>query len=238
MIETLPLPASVRTHYGLALFAVATTIGLSGCSQASQLLVKNHFASRATVAEASITDQHAGSLEFDVSQEMVSAQQSKFHLTNFKQSTNTDNDARSFDSTVEVLPPPPPIDSQTIPVSMHQHQHQLTQVVAPQKVLTTLAAGESLDSKLKNAPGIVIVDFYADWCGPCRRQGSILHSMEAEAVQNHATIIKVNIEQHRQLAAKYNVSSLPTLIAVKDGNVLRRQIGLINESKVAALMQL
>lgn len=236
MIKKLTLPASIRTRSRLVLFAVTMTIGLSGCSQSSQWLTKNPFASHAAMAEISATNQHVESPEFDISEDVDSTQQSNFQLTNFKEPSKSDHTKQPIDSSVEILSPPSPNASQAIPVSTHQHQR--TQVVAPHKFLTTLAEGESLDAKLKNASGIVIVDFYADWCGPCRRQSSILHSMEAKAAETQATIIKVNIEQHRQLAAKYKVSSLPTLIAVKDGNVVRRQIGLANRNTVFSLMQL
>lgn len=102
----------------------------------------------------------------------------------------------------------------------------------------TLGSAESLDDKINNAPGVVVVDFYADWCGPCRRQGKILHEMESQAQENDATIIKVNVDQHPQLAEKYGVGSLPTLITIKGGNVLQRQTGLASSTKIASILRL
>jgi thioredoxin len=81
-----------------------------------------------------------------------------------------------------------------------------------------------------------LVDFYADWCGPCRKQGKILLDMERSASQNHAYIIKVNIDRHRQLADEFEVSSLPTLMLIKNGKVIDRQTGVADHQEIAALL--
>ena len=62
--------------------------------------------------------------------------------------------------------------------------------------------------------------------------------MKSKVTENKLTIIKVNIDQHRQLTDKYKVSSLPTLIVVRDGNELRRQVGFASEAKMNSLIQL
>ena len=129
---------------------------------------------------------------------------------------------------------PPPVP----PAAAQQPVQQHASTGTPAKILTTLAVGESLETKIKNAKGVVLLDFYADWCGPCRRQGTILHNMQFQASRSHATIIKVNIDHHRQLAQKYRVSKLPTLVAVKQGKEVRRNTGLASEAKVASLLRL
>ena len=106
----------------------------------------------------------------------------------------------------------------------------------PTPALLTLGANDDLQSIVNNASGVVLVDFYADWCGPCRKQGGILHDMEQAASRSHATIIKINIDQHRQLASSFNVSSLPTLMLIKDGTVVERQTGLADHQRVASLL--
>ena len=108
-----------------------------------------------------------------------------------------------------------------------------TSAVAP---LITLGPSDNLLAMVEQSSGVVLLDFYADWCGPCRTQGGILHEMERTASQNSASIIKVNIDQHRQLAKAFNVTRLPTLILVKNGQIIERQTGLANHQKVAALL--
>ena len=102
--------------------------------------------------------------------------------------------------------------------------------------LTTLGPNDDLLEMVDQASGVVLVDFYADWCGPCRTQGGILHEMERTASKNHASIIKVNVDQHRRLASALNVTSLPTLMLIKDGRIIERQSGVANHQRVAALL--
>lgn len=107
----------------------------------------------------------------------------------------------------------------------------------PATALVTLGPNESLRKLVENASGIVLVDFYADWCGPCRTQGGILHEMESLARQNGALIIKVNVDEHQDLAQEFQVSSLPTLLLIRNGQVINRQIGMADQQRIASMLQ-
>lgn len=70
----------------------------------------------------------------------------------------------------------------------------------------------------------VLVDFYADWCGPCRLAAPIIEELSGQ-YEGKATIGKLDVDANQETAAKYNVMSIPTVIVFKDGKEVDRQIG-------------
>jgi thioredoxin 1 len=82
----------------------------------------------------------------------------------------------------------------------------------------------------------VLVDFYADWCAPCRMLGPLLDRVSA-AFDGRAKIVKVNIDQEPSLAEQFNVSSIPTLAFVLKGEVVGQVEGAPSESELNAVMQ-
>jgi thioredoxin 1 len=73
--------------------------------------------------------------------------------------------------------------------------------------------------------GVVLVDFWAPWCGPCKMQTPILEKVAAE-IGDKAVIAKVNVDESPELAAKYGIRSIPTLILLKDGENKQQFVGL------------
>ena len=73
---------------------------------------------------------------------------------------------------------------------------------------------EKLEDVIKD--GVWIVDFYADWCGPCRMMSPVIDAI-AEEKQDSVKVCKINIDEEQNLAVKYNVMSIPTFVVIKDG---------------------
>jgi thioredoxin 1 len=79
--------------------------------------------------------------------------------------------------------------------------------------------------------GIVVVDFFADWCGPCKMMSPIIDEL-ADEVKAKATIVKVNVENEAGLAGQYGVSSIPTIIYFKNGKEVERAIGVQSKQSI------
>jgi len=71
----------------------------------------------------------------------------------------------------------------------------------------------------------VLVDFYADWCGPCKMQGPIVHEV-SEAIGDKAKVGKLNVDENQEVAQKFNVMSIPTLIIFKNGQAVETMVGV------------
>jgi len=76
------------------------------------------------------------------------------------------------------------------------------------------------------AHGIVLVDFGAPWCGPCKMQTPILEDQVVAQVADKAKIAKVNVDENKNLATKYAIRSIPAIILFKDGEIVKQFIGL------------
>ena len=81
----------------------------------------------------------------------------------------------------------------------------------------------------------VFVDFYADWCGPCRMLAPVLAEL-AEKYEGKAVFVKVNVDENEEAAIAYGVSSIPNVIAFKGGQVVDNQLGFAPEAAMEAFI--
>lgn len=88
---------------------------------------------------------------------------------------------------------------------------------------------ESFSKAISN--GIVIVDFWAEWCGPCQIQGKILNELACE-VSDEVMIAKIDVDENRTIAAKYGIRSIPTLLIFKNGNEVKKYVGVQSKQEL------
>jgi thioredoxin 1 len=92
-------------------------------------------------------------------------------------------------------------------------------------------AKKSPKTTLLESQGPLLVDFYADWCGPCQTLSPVLEKVVAE-LQGKVTLFKVNVDKHPQLAQQFAIRSIPHLMLFKRGKILWRKGGLLSSAEL------
>lgn len=98
--------------------------------------------------------------------------------------------------------------------------------------IVSLDSDSDFSVKVFHQPGIVVVDFWAPWCGPCK----MVHSEVRQAAARFGdavSVVQVNVDNHRALAEKYEIMAVPTLLFFKDGKPLKRIIGYASRSEIS-----
>jgi thioredoxin 1 len=90
---------------------------------------------------------------------------------------------------------------------------------------------QTFDEALAAAEGVLMVDFWASWCGPCRAIAPVLEEL-ALASKGGVTLAKVNVDEQPALAARYGIRSIPTILFVKDGKVADQVIGAVPKAQI------
>jgi thioredoxin 1 len=94
---------------------------------------------------------------------------------------------------------------------------------------------ENFDAEVLKSDIPVLVDFYADWCGPCKMMMPVVEKM-AEKYDGKVKVGKVNSDENNQLAAKYNIMSIPSFLVIKNGEVVNSATGAMSADALAKLI--
>ena len=89
----------------------------------------------------------------------------------------------------------------------------------------------NFEKEVLNSDKIVLLDFYADWCGPCKMMSPIIDKI-AEKTEGIVKVGKVNTDENQKLAEKYEIMSIPTIMIIKNGEVLKKFIGVTSEDEI------
>lgn len=101
--------------------------------------------------------------------------------------------------------------------------------------MAQVITSQEFDAKVLQANGPVLVDFFATWCGPCKMLAPVLDEVASE-VAGKAEVYKVDIDQSLDIAQRYGIMSVPTLMVFEDGQVKRTAMGAQPKANVLALL--
>ena len=90
---------------------------------------------------------------------------------------------------------------------------------------------KNFEKEVLNSNESVLVDFYADWCGPCKMMAPVVEELASE-LQGKAKVGKINVDENQDLAMEYNVMSIPTLIIFKEGREFKRFVGVRDKNEL------
>ena len=94
---------------------------------------------------------------------------------------------------------------------------------------------ENFNAEVVNSDRPVLVDFWATWCGPCRMVGPLVEEIAAEHPE--IKVGKINVDEQPELAAQFQIMSIPTLMVVKNGQITQRVVGARPKAQILALVQ-
>ncbi|MEM1325422.1 MAG: thioredoxin [Bacteroidota bacterium] len=90
----------------------------------------------------------------------------------------------------------------------------------------------NFEQEVMNNDKVTVIDFWAEWCGPCRMVGPIIEELATE-YDGKATIGKVNVDENPEVSLKYGIRSIPTILYIKNGEVVDKQVGLASKKALA-----
>lgn len=100
----------------------------------------------------------------------------------------------------------------------------------------TAVSADSFDTEVLQSDKPVLVDFWAEWCGPCRMIAPVLEQI-ADEKQDQLKVVKLNVDDNQEIAQRFSVRGIPTLILFKNGEAAATQTGAVGKAQLAAFVE-
>jgi thioredoxin 1 len=100
-----------------------------------------------------------------------------------------------------------------------------------EKEMAFVFTDENFEQEALQGDQLKVIDFYADWCGPCKMMGPVVEEL-AEEFKDQVKIGKLNVDNSPATAAKYKVMTIPTIVFIKDGNVVETIVGVVSKAQL------
>ena len=94
---------------------------------------------------------------------------------------------------------------------------------------------QTFQQEVLNSEKTVLIDFYADWCGPCKMLSPVVEEVAQE--NTDIKVVKINVDNAQELAVKYQIMSIPTIVVVKGGNEVTRSVGVISKTEMLEMIK-
>ena len=104
-----------------------------------------------------------------------------------------------------------------------------------EKVEVLKITSENFEKEVLQSDKPVLIDFYADWCGPCKMLSPVVDEVAKE--NENIKVVKINVDEAQDIAIKYQVMSIPTLVVIKDGKEVNRSVGVISKSEIISMVK-
>ena len=91
----------------------------------------------------------------------------------------------------------------------------------------------NFEEEVLKSKKVVLLDFYAEWCGPCKMLAPVIDQIAKE--NEDIKVAKINVDEAQELAEKYGIMSIPTLVVIKNGQEIKRQVGLASKSEILSM---
>lgn len=96
------------------------------------------------------------------------------------------------------------------------------------------ATAETFKNEVLEEKGMVMVDFWAPWCGPCKMLGPVMDEIARE--RNDIKVVKVNVEEQAALAQEYHISSIPHIMVFRDGEIVDQSVGFLSKERLLQMV--